>query len=73
MSRGEAIEIEITPPPTGPVPVCHVVKGEVVFGRAQDYGRFTTPALELDQLVCSRRQAGPAFVHIAFSLARPRT
>ena len=29
-----AIEIELTPPPTGPVPVCHVVKGEVVFGRA---------------------------------------
>lgn len=56
-----AIEIEITPSAAGPVPVCHVVKGEVVFGTAQNYGRFATPALDLDQLVWSRRQPGPAF------------
>jgi hypothetical protein len=45
----------------GQVPVCHVVKGEVVFGRSQDYGRFATPALDLDELVWSRRKPGPAF------------
>ncbi|HSV48150.1 MAG TPA: acyl-CoA reductase [Ramlibacter sp.] len=51
--------------PTGPVPVCHVVKGQAVFGTALEYGpahaRFATPALELDALVWSRRAPGPAF------------
>ena len=50
---------------TGPVPVCHVVKGETVFGNALEYGparaRFATPALDLDNLVWSRREPGPAF------------
>jgi len=55
------IEIELTPPVTGPVPVCHVLKGDVVFGTEQDYGRFATPRLDLDALVWSRRNPGPAF------------
>jgi len=47
------------------VPVCHVVKGEVVFGADLRHGSvarpFTTPALDLDRLVWSRREPGPAF------------
>lgn len=43
------------------VPVCHVVKGEARIGTAVDHGRFATPALNLDELVWSRRQPGPAF------------
>jgi hypothetical protein len=44
-----------------PVPVCHVVKGRTVTGNEVDHGRFTTPALNLDDLVWSRREPGPAF------------
>jgi len=48
-----------------PVPVCHVIKGQTVFGTELEYGparsRFATPALDLDALVWSRREPGPAF------------
>lgn len=40
--------------------VPHVIKGEIVEGEIEDYGRFTTPALDLDQLVWSRIAAPPA-------------
>ena len=47
------------------VPVCHVVKGRTVTGTDTEYGsanaRFATPALDLDELVWSRRDPGPAF------------
>ena len=47
------------------VPVCHVVKGKTVNGTELEYGpanaRFATPALNLDDLVWSRREPGPAF------------
>jgi hypothetical protein len=47
------------------VPVCHFVKGKVLTGAAHEYGpahaRFATPALNLDELVWSRREPGPAF------------
>jgi hypothetical protein len=47
------------------VPVCHVVKGEVVTGAAHEFGspqaRFATPALDLNALVWTRREPGPAF------------
>ena len=47
------------------VPVCHFVKGEVLFADEQEYGsgpvRFVTPKLDLDALVWSRREPGPAF------------
>jgi len=46
------------------VPVCHVIKGRVVIGTDLEYGssnnRFATPALDLDALVWSRREPGPA-------------
>ncbi len=42
-------------------PVCHVVKGSIVTGTEAAYGRFATPALNLDELVWSRREPGPAF------------
>jgi len=42
-------------------PVCHVVKGRTVVGTEAAYGRFATPALNLDELVWSRREPGPAF------------
>jgi len=42
-------------------PVCHVVKGRTVTGTEAAYGRFATPALNLDELVWSRREPGPAF------------
>lgn len=48
-----------------PVRVPHVVKGRAVTGDGATYGsatrRFVTPALDLDELVWSRRQPGPAF------------
>jgi len=51
--------------PNKPVPVCHVIKGQTVFGAELEYGpprsRFATPALDLDALVWSRREPGPAF------------
>lgn len=47
------------------VPVCHVVKGQVVAGGELECGsagaRFATPKLDLDELVWSRREPGPAF------------
>lgn len=45
--------------------VCHIVKGRVVEGAELEYGpahaRFSTPALNLDELVWSRQEPGPAF------------
>jgi hypothetical protein len=45
--------------------VCHIVKGRVVEGAELEYGpphaRFATPALDLDELVWSRQEPGPAF------------
>lgn len=50
---------------TSAVPVCHVVKGQVVTGTAHEFGspqaRFATPALDLNDLVWTRREPGPAF------------
>ena len=50
---------------TPAVPVCHVVKGKVVTGAAHEFGspqaRFATPALDLNDLVWTRREPGPAF------------
>ncbi|HSV34286.1 MAG TPA: acyl-CoA reductase, partial [Ramlibacter sp.] len=47
------------------MPVCHIIKGEAVFGSSLEYGsarsRFATPALDLDGLVWPRREPGPAF------------
>jgi hypothetical protein len=37
------------------------VKGRTVTGTEAAYGRFATPALNLDELVWSRREPGPAF------------
>jgi hypothetical protein len=53
-------------PHNAPVtPVCHIVKGRVVEGADHEYGpphaRFSTPALNLDELVWSRQEPGPAF------------
>jgi hypothetical protein len=42
-------------------PVCHFVKGQTITGTETGYGRFATPALNLDELVWSRREPGPAF------------
>lgn len=51
--------------PNTVVPVNHIVKGEVVSGASHEYGsgsaRFSTPKLDLNQLVWSRQQPGPAF------------
>jgi hypothetical protein len=41
--------------------VPHIVKGELVLGEEVDHGRLVTPHLDLDSLVWSRRQPGPAF------------
>lgn len=43
------------------IPVSHIVRGEVVTGAEQDYGRFATPRLDLDRLVWPRTEPGPAF------------
>lgn len=40
--------------------VPHVIKGESIDGSVEDYGRFTTPALDLDQLVWPRTEPPPA-------------
>ncbi len=42
----------------GSVP--HIIKGKMIEGAAEDYGRFTTPKLDLDELVWSRTEALPA-------------
>ena len=44
--------------PAATVP--HVIKGEIIEGSAQDYGRFATPALDLDALVWPRDLPPPA-------------
>ena len=53
------------PIPMTAVPVCHVIKGEVVTGIDQMFGpagaRFATPKLDLDALVWSRQEPGPTF------------
>lgn len=47
------------------VSVCHVIKGEAVFGSDLEFGpednRFATPKIDLDGLVWSRQEPGPAF------------
>ncbi|MEA3133881.1 MAG: hypothetical protein QOG17_1727 [Gammaproteobacteria bacterium] len=47
------------------VPLCHVVKGQTMRGADLEFGpsnaRFTTPRLDLDQLVWLRAEPGPAF------------
>lgn len=50
---------------SGVLPVCHIIKGEVVSGTDHEFGsgamRFATPALNLNDLVWSRQEPGPAF------------
>jgi hypothetical protein len=43
------------------VVVPHIVKGELVTGQERFYGRFSTPELDLNSLVWSRQEPGPAF------------
>ena len=49
----------------GTVTVCHFIKGQTVHGAECEHGparaRFATPKLDLDQLVWTRDQPGPAF------------
>jgi hypothetical protein len=45
----------------GIVPVCQIIKGEVVRGDEQVHGRFATARLDLDTLVWPRSEPGPAF------------
>ncbi|KKD02380.1 acyl-CoA reductase, partial [Streptomyces sp. WM6386] len=49
----------------GSVAVAHMIRGEVDHGSHTTHGRpgaaFTTPALDLDRLVWSRTEPGPAF------------
>lgn len=40
--------------------VPHVIKGEIVEGDAQDYGRFRTPVLALDELIWPRALPPPS-------------
>jgi hypothetical protein len=61
MTQTTVAEMEVPLRADGPVPVCHVVKGEAVHGRTLDYGRFATPALDVNALVWPRRESGPAF------------
>lgn len=52
-------------PANGITQVCHIVKGQAIQGAERQYGpphaRFTTPALNLDELVWQRTEPGPAF------------
>jgi hypothetical protein len=48
------------PTRTPPLPVPHIVKGETVFGVEKDWGRFATPALDLDAMVSPRSEPAPA-------------
>jgi hypothetical protein len=52
-------------PSPAPLPVAHIVKGEVVTGCEEEFGsgraRFATPKLDADKLVWSRREKVPAF------------
>lgn len=47
------------------LPICHVVKGEAIFGADLEFGpqgkRFATPKLDLDKLIWPRQEPGPAF------------
>lgn len=43
-----------------PLPVPHVVKGQAIFGVEQNYGRFATPALDLNAMVWPRSEPAPA-------------
>lgn len=47
------------------IPVCHVIKGQAVFGADIEFGpannRFATPALDLNELIWPRHEPGPAF------------
>lgn len=47
------------------LPICHVIKGEARFGEDNVHGRgvtrFSTPAINVDELVWSRETPGPAF------------
>lgn len=47
------------------VPICHVIRGETVWGSGPEFGsgtsRFSTPNLDLDSLAWSRLSPGPAF------------
>ena len=50
--------------PAKPVAVHHFIKGRLVRGAHHEFGtsrRFTTPQLNLDELVWSRLEPGPAF------------
>jgi hypothetical protein len=47
-------------PAHAPLPVPHVVKGETIFGIEQNYGRFATPALDLNAMVWPRSEPAPA-------------
>ncbi len=51
------MNVQANPPP---LPVPHVVKGETLFGVEQNYGRFATPALDLNAMVWPRSEAAPA-------------
>jgi hypothetical protein len=46
---------------TAKLQVPHIIKGKLVMGSDVDHGRLLTPALDLDDLVWSRRVPGPAF------------
>jgi hypothetical protein len=46
---------------TSPIQVPHFIKGRTVTGGETTYKRFATPALQLDELVWTRQQPGPAF------------
>jgi hypothetical protein len=48
------------PVAAGAVSIFHVIKGETVEGSAVDFGRFSTPSLDLDKLVWSRQAPPPA-------------
>jgi hypothetical protein len=52
-------------PESNTVAVCHMIKGATVQGSECEHGpahaRFATPRLDLDQLVWTRDQPGPAF------------
>ena len=41
--------------------VPHIIKGVLVEGDEVEHGRLRTPAIDLDDLVWSRREPGPAF------------
>ena len=44
-----------------PVAVPHVIKGRLVDDASVDFGTFTCPAIDLDDLVWQRTEPGPAF------------